>query len=320
MPEQEQTGLFEELKWMGQPAHRISGLTLASVSDHLPIFERHDFGENEYLDVILRLPFRGDSRTIPVGSVSKRYFLVQHRELVQRISVGLEGVGIRPEHVPVEVWISEYGERVRIQCRCSQRPLDPGDQFPLVLSADCFNSVNKTCALEIRMFWLRVACMNGLMIEEHARLRKIHDMVWMNRDDPGQFIRERLENSDAYFELIQESMKKRTDVRRIAVWVDKVVAEHWTREAAARVYHICSTGFDGAVAPAKGRTPPHEHAVSSDKIVPGACAPVRTVYHAAQALSWVASHRSTVEDQVTWIRKANQLIEQLEYTRVKAGT
>jgi hypothetical protein len=108
-------------------------------------------------------------------------------------------------------------------------------------------------------------------------------------------------------------MKRRTDLNRIAIWVDEVVAEHWTMEAAARVYHICSTGFDGAVAPAKTGTRPHQHAVSSDKVVPGACAPVRTAYHAAQALSWVASRRSAVEDQISWTHKVHQLIEKLGY-------
>ena len=153
--------------------------------------------------------------------------------------------------------------------------------------------------------------MNGLMIQEDSSLRKIHDMVWMKRDDPGQFIRERLESSDAYFGIVQASMKKRTDLARIAVWVDKVVAQHWTIESAARVYQICSTGFDGVVAPAKAGTAPHNRAVSSDKEVPGACAPVRTAYHAAQALSWVAVRRSDVEDQITWTRKIHELIEKL---------
>ena len=162
------------------------------------------------------------------------------------------------------------------------------------------------------MFWLRVACMNGLMVKENASLRKIHDMVWMKREDPGQFIRERLENSDAYFAIVQESMKRRTDLDRIAIWVDNVVAENWTMEAAARVFHICSTGFDGAVASARAGTPAHKHAVSSDKSVPGACAPVRTAYHAAQALSWVASRRPSVEDQIGWRNKIHQLIEKLE--------
>jgi hypothetical protein len=84
-------------------------------------------------------------------------------------------------------------------------------------------------------------------------------------------------------------------------------------EAAARVFHICSTGFDGAVAPARAGTLPHKHAVSSDKAIRGACAPVRTVYHAAQALSWVASRRFAVEDQIGWTLRVHQLIEKLGY-------
>jgi hypothetical protein len=72
-----------------------SDLTLATVPAHLPLFERRDFGENEYLDEIVRLPFGADSRTIPVGAVSKRYFLFQHFELVQSLTAGLAAVGLK---------------------------------------------------------------------------------------------------------------------------------------------------------------------------------------------------------------------------------
>jgi hypothetical protein len=157
--------------------------------------------------------------------------------------------------------------------------------------------------------------MNGWMIQERASLRKIHDMVWMKREDPGQFIRKHLEGADAHFQMVQEYMKRRTDLDRIAIWVDNVIAELWTTKAAARVYHICAAGFDGAVAPARAGTPPHEHEVSSDKEVPGACAPVRTAYHAAQALSWVASRCSAVEDQIGWTHHIHRLIEKLESTK-----
>ena len=61
--------LREELKWMGQPARHVPDLTLESVLEHLPTFERHDFGDNEYLDVVVRMPFNQDLRSIPVGSV-----------------------------------------------------------------------------------------------------------------------------------------------------------------------------------------------------------------------------------------------------------
>jgi hypothetical protein len=304
-----------DLRWMGQRVRHVTDLTLKTVLDYLPIFERCDFGGNEYLDEIIRRPFGHDERTIPVGAVSKRYFLIQHFELVQSLSRGLESVGIKAAEVPTELWISEYGERIRIQCRCSNRPFDPGDDFPLVLSAECFNSVDKTCALEVRMFWLRLACMNGLSIKENAVLRKVHDAVWMNREDPGQFVRSQLDHADVYFALVREWMDRRTDLDRIAKWVDSTVADQWTNEAAARVYHICSTGFDGAVVPSRAGTPPHTQQVSSDKLVSGACAPVGTVYHAAQALSWVASRRSSVDDQIGWGRQIHRLVEKLEFVK-----
>jgi hypothetical protein len=311
----EQQRFDEDLRWMSQRVQHVADLTLKTVLDYLPVFERCDFGGNEYLDQIIRRPYGPDERTIPVGAVSKRYFLIQHFEMVQSLSRGLEGVGIKPEAVPTELWISEYGERIRIQCRCLNRPFDPGDDFPLVLSAECFNSVDKSCALEVRMFWLRLACMNGLSIKENAVLRKIHDAVWMNREDPGQFVRDQLSHADVHFAVIREWMNHRTNLDMIAKWVDRTVADQWTNEAAARVYHICSVGFDGTVAQPKAGTPPHMQPVSSDKLVSGACAPVGTVYHAAQALSWVASRRSSVDDQIGWARQIHRLVEKLEFVK-----
>jgi hypothetical protein len=41
---------------------------------------------------------------------------------------------------------------------------------------------------------------------------------------------------------------------------------------------------------------PSKYPVSSDVEVPGACAPIKTVYHLAQAMSWIAQHRPTIED------------------------
>jgi hypothetical protein len=153
--------------------------------------------------------------------------------------------------------------------------------------------------------------MNGLRTNQSASLRKIHDAVWMNRQDLGDFVKEQVGSADVHFRAIQEWMNRRTDLDRIARWVDRVVADQWTKEAAARVYHICCMGFDGAAASVKPGTPAHEIPVSSDKPVPGACAPVRNAYHAAQALSWVASHRSTVDDQLAWAHKIHELIEKL---------
>jgi hypothetical protein len=41
----------------------------------------------------------------------------------------------------------------------------------------------------------------------------------------------------------------------------------------------------------------HERQVASERQVPGAFAPVKNAFHVSQALSWLASHRGTLEDQ-----------------------
>ena len=310
----EQTQLFEpELKWLGQRARRICDLTLPGVVDHLPDFERREFGNNEYLDMIVRQPFRQDRREVAVGSVSKRYFLIQHRQLVHEICDGLSAIRIDPAKVPAELWISDYGERIRLRFRVPQRPFDPGDGYPLLLSAECFNSVEKSCALEIKMSWLRLICMNGLSTKSDALLRKIHDSVWMNRTEPGAFVQEQLENGDAYFKDIKDWVRHHITGDRLVKWVDEVVAPKWTRRAAARVHHICRTGFDGKPVPPRSKgIAPHSWPVSSDKAVPGAPIPAKSLYDVAQALSWVAGHNPTVEDQIRWTDQIHQLITELK--------
>ena len=63
---------------------------------------------------------------------------------------------------------------------CPQRPLDPGDQFPLVLIAECFNSVDKSCAPEIGMSWLRSVFERYNIVSErdlHEAARKLEAYV-----------------------------------------------------------------------------------------------------------------------------------------------
>ena len=98
-------------------------------------------------------------------------------------------------------------------------------------------------------------------------------------------------------------------------WVDKVVAPKWTSGAAARVHHICRTGFDGKpVQPRTKGIAPHCWPVSSDEAVPGAPSSAKSLYDVAQALSWVAGHKQAVEDQIKWKDQIHQLIAELKQT------
>jgi hypothetical protein len=106
-------------------------------------------------------------------------------------------------------------------------------------------------------------------------------------------------------------MNQRVSIEAIEGWVDNSVAAEWNITAAARVYHIACSGWDGIVEPASSERPAHLHVVSSDHEVPGACAPVTNLYHASQVLSWITASRSTIEQQGEWMQSIPTLIEQL---------
>ena len=81
--------------------------------------------------------------------------------------------------------------------------------------------------------------------------------------------------------------------------------------AAARTCHIVRTGFDGAIEDPFEKALPHQRKVKNDVEVPGSCAPVRDVFHLSQVLSWIASHRNTIEDRLIKTREIYDLVSPL---------
>src|ERR1035438_6006979 len=59
------------------------------------------------------------------------------------------------------------------------------------------------------------------------------------------------------------------------------------------------------------RSPRTPGAVESQIEVPGAAKPARNLFDVAQALSWVAGRRESIEDQTDWVRTIPSLIGHL---------
>ncbi len=57
--------------------------------------------------------------------------------------------------------------------------------------------------------------------------------------------------------------------------------------------------------------PPSQWQVAWDEVVPGANAPVENLYHAAQALSWVASRKRDLDERDRRIEAIPGLVEKL---------
>jgi hypothetical protein len=150
----------------------------------------------------------------------------------------------------------------------------------------------------VSLGWWRQICSNGLRV--HVRktaARRIHLIgrtrasriaevlkLWLG-DIPDEHGRYRL------------WLDTPVTMERIERWADARVAGVWGPHAAARLCHIARTGWDGRITNLFEEARPHLRRVSREQQVPGALAPATNAFHVSQALSWLASHRGTLEDQ-----------------------
>lgn len=312
------------LKWHGREVLEGSG-QISELRQEIPDFRRipfriEDGGVNKNLGLIVREPLKksqgylfpsnDDEVRIPVATVSKQYELVQHHDVLKVLETALKNIDFDPERLKAELTLTEYGERMRISFTLPDYEFDPGDGYPIVLKVNALNSVDKTTALSINLSWYRLVCSNGMMFgTAHARFRKIHLQSRKPEDRKPEAIKKFLEKQLSRASRVQSLYKQwyekkvfietKPSAVQIEHWIDKTLAKRWGVHAAARVYHIAKTGYDGELAnPFTKGVKPHENKVQSTNRVPGSFAPVRNAYDISQVLSWLASRRGTIEDQL----------------------
>jgi hypothetical protein len=301
----------KNLKWFGQTVGTFTDLPLDSVLLSLPEFVREPFGDNEHQDVIIRQPFRDDSRVIPVASVSKSYSLVQHTDIIKALATALADCQIDPKALTAELMLSEYGERMCLDVRIPKFDFNPGDGHNIAMHVTCMNSVDKSCALEIIMQWKRLVCRNGMVRAARSNLRRIHNTDWLSIANINQYLRQEFATAPGDVGVYTGWKKHAITMPMIETWADEVLNQAWGVHAAARACHIAKTGYDGQIEDPFEKAPPHEKRVTSECEVPGSCAPVSNVFHLSQVLSWIASHRNSIEDRMVKTREIYGLIEPL---------
>jgi hypothetical protein len=120
-----------ELTWHGEPVFIHRG-PVSELAPLIPRFERRPFGttgsagsaeqlllrefhpsgENRLRDVIVRMPLDDKEQPTPVGIVSKRYNLVQHTELFQKMCDAISKAEITAKECDGELRVSAYGARL----------------------------------------------------------------------------------------------------------------------------------------------------------------------------------------------------------------
>ena len=299
--------------WEGAPVIEHTG-TVGELYRLIPVFSRHPFRvggeENRYKDEIRREPLNINENCIPVATVGKTYSLVQHRDLVASLFRALKMIGIDISELESTLLLSEYGERMQWSCSIPDFDFDPGDQCPIVLQINCLNSVDTSTVLEVTFAWYRLVCSNGMMFSvKDSWLRRRH-IQSLDPNEIADYLREQLAQLPAEESLYKSWLARSVGLEELQVWIDDVVAQSWGPHAAARIWNILKHGLDGDVQPAKNRRP-HELEVAATHKVPGACAPVGNLFHASQALSWLAGTRQTVQERLEHVKAIPTLMKAL---------
>ena len=314
------------LKWHSREVLEGSG-RISELRQEIPYFTTTPFciegaGVNKYLTLIVREPLREDQGylfpsddqaelKIPVATVSGRYELVQHRRIVIALETALKQIGLDPDHLTANLTITDYGECMRVSFTLPDYKFDPGDGGEIILlRVNALNSVDKNTSLEINLTWCSLDSMTGILVHRNAREKKEHRKSRIPLESLiKEFLQQQL--SRALRDIRQFQQWQRRKVSReelskakpspgqIEHWIDKTVAKKWGVHTAARAYHIAKTGYDGKLIDRFAKdVKPHEHQVQSTNKVPGSFAPVRNAYDISQVLSWLASRRGTIEDQL----------------------
>ena len=306
--------------WNGQPVVEIAG-TLEKLYPRVPFFSRQPFQaretSNQYLDVIVREPEALAEDAMPVATVSKSYRLIQHRDILSAVHRALALEGLSIARVQSQLLLSEYGERMQWSCDLPGFDFDPGDGYPVVLRINCLNSVDTSTVMEIRLTWCRLVCQNGMMYRfRESKLRRRH-ISSLNPEEIARYLDEELDHLTEEQSLYRKWYKTPVHSPELERWVDGAVAEGWGPHAAARAWSILHSGRDGEVESFTPRQPPHTISLRNTHPVPGASAPVQNLFHASQALSWLAGRRTALQEHLEYIMEIPGLMDALSPGAVK---
>ena len=297
--------------WFGEPVRTID-TTLDAAASLTPAFERVPLGANRYHDLIVR-PTHDGPGALPVGTVSKRYVLVQHADAINAVIRGIESAGIDPANVPARLLITEYGTRMALRATLpSEYACTPTDGHPMALTYECFNSVDRTVPLFAAVGWFRFVCSNGLLVgTTSASMRQAHRPPLAVEQFAG-VLSEGMASAVNERQAFANWTAKKIARADLARWADGPVAEAWGPLAAARMHHIATTGTDGApIRPFRVAAAPHEWPLAPGPAVPGTQAPCEDGYQIAQVLAWMASQRANVAERLAWRARINPLMVQL---------
>ena len=216
----------ETLRWRSREVRYYAGVW-DEVLSVLPEFETVPFcagpGEpsNPFLLTVSRKPLSAVERPMPVGVVSHRYSLVQHRDVATRCREGLVDAGVDPADLRYEVGVSQLGEWMNFRIYFpDEYGLRDSHGEKVDLRLECFNAVDGSSRLIVLFGWYRFVCANGMVIgDSRIEIRERHGQP-LEIDTIPKRIASSLHAAQADRRRLEGWERTLIDIKGLAPWVD----------------------------------------------------------------------------------------------------
>jgi hypothetical protein len=301
-------------RWGGLPMLDFADTT-AQILKRIPRFEKLSpellgLGANGHSDVVVA--HMNDGRLpVPVGLVSKTYNLVQHGELIERALKWIKSVP--GATVPDQIVLSATAnfERILAKFDLGEGLSISPDGKPVNLQLVCRNSVDGSTAIRARLGWYRLVCSNGMIVGVTLGRTRLTHKPEADLNDAFTPLSEEMSIVAKDRGMIQKWAGTSVSLDRVRAWVDGPLVKAWNPLAACRVWIISSTGRDARFLPPFEKVSPSNRIVELLSPVPGSPGRAGTIYDVVQAMSWVASRRTDVDEVEQRQRQIGELAESL---------
>lgn len=263
-------------------------------------------GANRHADFVVA-HFASNGPPVPVGLVSKTYKLVQHGEVIERALKWIKSMPGATEPERIELSASPNFERILARFGMGENLSISPDSRQVALQLLCRNSVDGSTAIRARLGWFRLVCSNGMIVGVTLGKTRLTHKPDAHLDDAFAPLSEEMELVAQDAQMIHKWASTNVSLDRVRAWVDGPLLKAWNPLAACRVWAIASTGRDARFVPPFEKVPPSRRIIETLKPVPGSPECVRTIYDVVQAMSWVASRRSDLDEVEQWQRQIGGL-------------
>lgn len=271
--------------------------SLGEIADLVPAFERRPLAADgsrahsahPHLDVVLRRAGPGVGLLdMPVGVVTRRHQLVPHGRVIHSIERALGVLRADPARTRAELDLAGFGAQMSLTVDLPERfDLDPGDGNALGLRLMCTNAVNGG-GLRLLLTWHRPVSGSAIAVGTTGLEYRLAHRLPARLADLVPSVQKAVERAQAERAVLAQWHSLLVSRDALAGWADGALRRMWGRRAAARVFHICMTGWDAEPAFSVERCAPTRRTMQAADPVPGAPAFAETAYDALLALAWVA--------------------------------